>query len=73
MRKQTAPQTRKRQKASPVQQSGLIAQGKTAAQSATQGSALDNRSHRTSCGYFACCSYRRSISGQFTTFHQAAM
>jgi hypothetical protein len=47
MRKKTAPRTRKHRKASSPQQSGLIAKGKTAQQSATTRSALDNRSHRT--------------------------
>ena len=48
MRKQTAPRTRKHRKASPPQQSGLIAGENNAPQSATPRSALDNRSHRTS-------------------------
>ena len=54
MRKQTAPRTRKYRKASSPQQSGLIAEGTTAQQSAVARCALDNRSHRTtlriSCG-----------------------
>jgi hypothetical protein len=47
MRKKTAPRTRRHRKASSPQQSGLIAKGITAQQSATTRSALDNRSHRT--------------------------
>jgi len=47
MRKKTAAPTQKHQRASSIQQPGLIAQGKTASQSATRRSALDNRSHRT--------------------------
>jgi len=49
MRKQTAAPTRKHQQASSIQQPGLIAQGKNAPQSATRRSALDKRSHRTTC------------------------
>ncbi len=48
MRKKTALRTRKRQKASSPQQSGLIAREKNARQSAVTKSALDNRFHRTS-------------------------
>ena len=47
MRKKTAPKPRQHRPASPTQQSGLIAQGKDAQQSATRNCALDNRSHRT--------------------------
>ena len=57
MRKQTAPQTGKNRKASSRKQSGLIAQGPNAPQSARVNSVLDNRSHRTelrlSCGRLA--------------------
>ncbi len=47
-KKKTAPRTQKRPTASSPQQSGLIATGKHAQQSATTRCALDNRSHRTS-------------------------
>jgi hypothetical protein len=50
MRKKTAPQTRK---ASFSTQPGLIAQGKTAQQSARTKSTVDNRSHRTTLQI--CC------------------
>jgi hypothetical protein len=46
-KKKTVPQTRNDRKVSPRKQSGLIARGKKAQQSAKAGSALDNRSHRT--------------------------
>ena len=48
MRKKTAPRTRKQNKASPCEQSGLIAQETTERQSAGGKCVLDNRSHRTS-------------------------
>ena len=41
MRKKTAPRPRKHRQASPVQQPGLIVQGKNALQSATGRSALE--------------------------------
>ena len=47
MRKQTAPHTRKRRRASAPKQPGLIAQSLHARQPATPDSALDNHSHRT--------------------------
>ena len=50
MRKKTAPKPRQHRPASPTQQSGLIAQGRDAQQSATRNCALDNRSHRTQPG-----------------------
>jgi hypothetical protein len=46
-KKKTAAQTPNDRKASSRKQSGLIARGKNAQQSARPGSALDNRSHRT--------------------------
>jgi hypothetical protein len=47
MRKKTAPRTRKHQKVSSSQQSGLIAREKNDQQSAKTKSALDNHFHRT--------------------------
>ena len=47
MRKQTAPQIRKRRRTAAHKQTGLIAQGGTAQQSAAAASVLDNHSHRT--------------------------
>ena len=48
MRKQTAPRTREHGQASSPEQRGLIAQGRgTAARSAREEYALDDRSHRT--------------------------
>jgi hypothetical protein len=47
MRKKTEAQTRKRNKASSCEQSGLIAKNKKRRQSAGAESVLDNRSHRT--------------------------
>ena len=46
-KKKTAPQTRSNRRTSSRRQSGLIARGKTAQQSAKPESGLDNRSHRT--------------------------
>jgi hypothetical protein len=48
-KKPTAPSPRKHRKASPAQQPGLIAQGKTPSPSARGTCALDDRSHRTLC------------------------
>ena len=47
MRKQAAPKTRQGRSVAPRQTSGLIAREKDTPQSAALGSALDNRSHRT--------------------------
>ena len=47
MRKKTATQTLKHQRASSTQQTGLLARAKTATQSAVTPSPLDNHSHRT--------------------------
>ena len=60
MRKRTAPQTRKQNKASSCEQSGLIAQEKTQRQSAEGNCVLDNRSHRTSNeGWVGACAPTR--------------
>jgi hypothetical protein len=47
MRKQTAPRTPQRRRASSRKSSGRIAQDVQPQQSATPGSVLDNHSHRT--------------------------
>jgi hypothetical protein len=47
MRKKTAPQTLKNRETSSRKQDGLIVQGENLEQSATAGSTLTNRSHRT--------------------------
>jgi hypothetical protein len=50
MRKRTAPRTRQQLPASsPKQTAGLMARKKNAPRSARTKSALDNRSHRTTC------------------------
>lgn len=47
MRKKTAPRTRKQNKASSSETSGLIAKGTNRSQSAGAKPALDSHSHRT--------------------------
>src|SRR5688500_20226633 len=50
MRKQTTPRTRKRQlRSTRPKDAGLTAREKNPSRSARSGSALDNRSHRTTC------------------------
>ena len=53
MRKKTATQTPKHQRASSTPQTGLLARAKTATQSAVTPSPLDNHSHRTDRAYAA--------------------
>ena len=65
-KKQTASQTRKHPAASSRKQSGLIAQGKNAPQSAAPKCALDNRSHRTSR---ASAAAQRRASGRSLRIH----
>jgi hypothetical protein len=50
MRKKTALRTPENPKASPHRPSGLIAKGQQPGESAQEGCALDNRSHRTARG-----------------------